>query len=164
MRAERPEADEARPAAVGKLFSEAMWTGEAESFGREGFLSCEEAERRELARCCVSAGFREQRASREQTARPRGEERLEGCPPPKVGDPPVERPQVMQQRGASPSHKDWKTARRRSPRRPPRSGLTQVALPTRVRDHSPRLPSSDYASPASISLFFLRARSAPRRR
>lgn len=29
MRAERPDADEARPAAVGKLFSEAMWMGKS---------------------------------------------------------------------------------------------------------------------------------------
>lgn len=35
MRAARPEADEARPAAVGKLFSEAMCRGYAVNLGSE---------------------------------------------------------------------------------------------------------------------------------
>lgn len=42
MRAERPDAEEARPAAVGKLFSEAMWRGEEDRMGREGFADWEE--------------------------------------------------------------------------------------------------------------------------
>ena len=40
MRAERPEAEEARPAAVGKLFSEAMWRGEEDRIGRDGLEDC----------------------------------------------------------------------------------------------------------------------------
>ena len=41
IRADRPDAEEARPAAVGKLFSDAMWMGGAESLGREGLAACE---------------------------------------------------------------------------------------------------------------------------
>jgi len=46
IRADRPEADDARPAAVGKLFSEAMWSGYDESWGRDESSACGRARER----------------------------------------------------------------------------------------------------------------------
>lgn len=55
--AAKPAADDARPAAVGKLFSETMRRGRVESFGREGLDAsrAERSERSSRKHACVRA-------------------------------------------------------------------------------------------------------------
>jgi hypothetical protein len=56
-RAAKPAAEEARPAAVGKLFSETMRRGSWESLGREGLADSRRARwaRSALRHACVRA-------------------------------------------------------------------------------------------------------------
>lgn len=56
-RAAKPAAEEARPAAVGKLFSETIFNGRVDSFGRLGSLDSRAARRARSSRkqACVRA-------------------------------------------------------------------------------------------------------------